>query len=410
VTPARWPRPDPLGDRLLIVDARSEARFDAHVRDLPHWLLPGDLLVVNDAATVPASLQAADVQGRRLELRLAAHLGDARWRAVLFGQGDWRTKTELRPPPPALVPGDAIYVTPALWAVIEEVDPRSQRMVVVRFSLEGAPLWSALYGSGRPVQYAHTAAPLEIWHVQTPFASRPWAVEMPSACRPLSWSLVARLKRRGIGVAPLTHAAGLSSTGDSAIDALLPLPERFDLPEATVRSVLSARAAGKRIVAAGTTVVRALEGCAALYGGELVAGEGVTDLRIAPGFRLRLVDGVLTGLHDVGSSHRDLVGAFAPEGLLADALRDADARGYVGHEFGDGCLVLARHCLDADRLSPETHRDPHEQDHQGSDGRHHDEVGHEIRVDEEQGACGHLRQSPLLLAVREETQADGPDR
>jgi S-adenosylmethionine:tRNA ribosyltransferase-isomerase len=341
--PARWPRDEPLNDRLLVVDPRSEARFDAHVRDLPDWLLPGDLLVVNDAATVPASLQATDARGSELELRLAAHLGDARWRAVLFGEGDWRTRTEHRAPPPALGAGDVLYIAPPLSAVVESVELASPRLIVVRFSLAGASLWSALYRSGRPVQYAHTAAPLEIWHVQTPFASRPWAVEMPSAGRPLSWALVAKLRRQGIGIAPLTHAAGLSSTGDSAIDALLPLPERFDLPEATVRAVVTTRAAGKRIVAVGTTVVRALEGCAVLHGGELVAGEGVTDLRIAPGFRPRIVDGVLTGLHDVGSSHRELVGAFAPQRLLAEALANADASGYLGHEFGDVCLVLPRH-------------------------------------------------------------------
>jgi S-adenosylmethionine:tRNA ribosyltransferase-isomerase len=343
MTPARWPRDEPLNDRLLVVDPLSGARFDVHVRNLPDWLLPGDLLVVNDAATLPASLQASDARGRQFELRLAAHLGDARWRAVLFGEGDWRTRTEHRAAPPALATGDVLYVAPTLSAVVESVELASPRLIVVRFSLAGAALWSALYRSGRPVQYAHAAAPLEIWHVQTPFASRPWAVEMPSAGRPLSWALVAELKRQGIGVAPLTHAAGLSSTGDSAIDALLPLPERFDLPEATVRAVVTARAAGARIVAVGTTVVRALEGCAALHGGELVAGEGVTDLRIAPGFRPRIVDGVLTGLHDVGSSHRELVEAFAPQGLLVEALRNADGGGYLAHEFGDVCLVLPLH-------------------------------------------------------------------
>ena len=340
MTPARWPRDEPLDDRLLVVDPLSKARFDSHVRDLPHWLRPGDLLVVNDAATVPGSLQATDARGHQLELRLAAHLGDAQWRAVLFGEGDWRTRTEHRPAPPELAPGDVVYMAPTLSAVVESLDLASPRLIVVRFSLTGASLWSALYKCGRPVQYAHTAAPLEIWHVQTPFASRPWAVEMPSAGRPLSWALVAELKRRGIGVAPLTHAAGLSSTGDPAIDTLLPLPERFDLPEATVRAVFATRAAGKRIIAVGTTVVRALEGCAALHGGELLAGEAVTDLRIVPGFRPRVVDGVLTGLHDLGSSHRELVGAFAPQRLLAQALANADESGYLGHEFGDVCLVL----------------------------------------------------------------------
>jgi S-adenosylmethionine:tRNA ribosyltransferase-isomerase len=210
----------------------------------------------------------------------------------------------------------------------------------VRFSLRDAALWTALYRHGRPVQYAYVARELELWHVQTPFASRPWAVEMPSAGRPLAWALVLELRKRGLRVASLTHAAGLSSTGDPAIDAVLPLPERFDLPGPTVRAVTEARLAGGRVVAAGTTVVRALEGCAALHGGELVAGEATTDLRIDGAFRPRVVDGLLTGLHAIGSSHREMLRAFAPEPLLARAWAHAEAAGYVDHEFGDACLVL----------------------------------------------------------------------
>jgi S-adenosylmethionine:tRNA ribosyltransferase-isomerase len=165
---------------------------------------------------------------------------------------------------------------------------------------------------------------------------------MPSAGRPLAWSLLARLRAAGVRVAPLTHAAGLSSTGDPSIDAVLPLPERFDLPASTVRAVVSTRAEGGRVIAVGTTVVRALEGCAAQHGGELVPGEGTTDLRIGETFRPRVVDGLLTGLHDVGTSHRELLRAFAPELILRDAWAHASARGYLGHEFGDACLVLPR--------------------------------------------------------------------
>lgn len=226
----------------------------------------------------------------------------------------------------------------------------------MRFSARGGALWAALYRHGRPVQYAHVDRALSLWHVQTPFASRPWAVEMPSAGRPLTWRLLGELRARGVRLASLTHAAGLSSTGDPAIDAALPLPERFDVPAATVRAIAEARRAGGRIVAAGTTVVRALEGSArladlreavacdshALHGGELLPGEGTTDLRIDARFRPRVVDGLLTGLHELGSSHRELTQAFAPEPLLARAWTHAEARGYQDHEFGDVCLVLPR--------------------------------------------------------------------
>jgi S-adenosylmethionine:tRNA ribosyltransferase-isomerase len=325
---------------LLVIDPHAGRWHDRRIRDLPSWLVGGDLLVVNDAATLPASLSATEPHGGRVELRLLAHLGDARWRAVLFGEGDWRTRTEDRAPPPRVEPGDELRICPQLAATIEDVDPRTPRLVVVRFSAQGAALWSSIYRCGRPVQYAYVAGPLEVWHAQTPFATRPWAVEMPSAGRALGWTLIEALRRRGVRIAALTHAAGLSSTGDPAIDAQLPFPERFDLPSATVDAIASAHRAKGRVVAVGTTVVRALEGCAAQHDGELVAGEATTDLRIGTGFRPRVAGGVLSGIHDMGSSHRELLQAFAPELLLARAFAYADAQDYVGHEFGDACLLL----------------------------------------------------------------------
>jgi S-adenosylmethionine:tRNA ribosyltransferase-isomerase len=337
MTPAVWPRDEPLDERLLVLDAGS-SWTDARVHDLEQWLRPGDLLVVNDAATLPASLRARTLPGAAVELRLAARVDATRWSAVLFGAGDWRTRTEDRPAPPRLAPGDELVIAEGdrFSASVQAVDATSPRLVTVRFSLDGAPFWSALYRHGRPVQYAHVAAPLALWHVQTPFASRPWSFEMPSAGRPLAWALVERLRRNGVRLASLTHAAGLSSIGDAQLDTRLPFPERYDIPEATV----SAIAAGGRVVAVGTTVVRALEGCAASHEGNLVSGEGVTDLRIGPTFRPRVVDALLTGLHDLGTSHRSLLQAFAPETLIARAWNHAEAAGYLSHEFGDLCLVL----------------------------------------------------------------------
>jgi S-adenosylmethionine:tRNA ribosyltransferase-isomerase len=322
VTPATWPRDEPLDERLLVVDPRAGDWRDARVRDLPRHLSAGDLLVVNDAATVPASLAAVTARGEPVEVRLAAHLDDDRWRAVLFGAGDWHTRTEHRAAPPPVSRGERLRIAPELECLVEDLDPARPRLVVVRFSLDGAALWAALYRHGRPVQYAHVARALSLWHVQTPFASRPWAVEMPSAGRPLTWALLGELRARGVRLASLTHAAGLSSTGEPALDAVLPLPERFDIPELTVRAVAETRLAGRRVVAVGTTVVRALEGSAlladlreavacdshALHSRDLVAGEGTTDLRIDARFRPRVVDGLLTGLHELGSSHRARVG------------------------------------------------------------------------------------------------------
>jgi S-adenosylmethionine:tRNA ribosyltransferase-isomerase len=152
--------------------------------------------------------------------------------------------------------------------------------------------------------------------------------------------LLIELRRRGIAVARLTHAAGLSATGDDALDASLPLPERFEIPAETVEAVSRARAAGGRVVAAGTTVVRALEGCAAERGGVLSAGSGTTALVVTAGYPLRVVDGLLTGLHEPGSSHFRLLGAFAAPALLEHAWRHAEEAGYLAHEFGDSSLIL----------------------------------------------------------------------
>jgi S-adenosylmethionine:tRNA ribosyltransferase-isomerase len=176
--------------------------------------------------------------------------------------------------------------------------------------------------------------------VQTAYASRPWAAELPSAGRPLGAELLGRLARAGVRVAAVTHAAGLSSTGDPAIDAALPLPERFDVPSPTIASIASARAAGGRVIAVGTSVVRALEGCASLHGGALAAGEGVTELVIRRAFEPRIVDGLFTGIHEPSASHFELLQAFAPLELVMEAYAHAESVGYLGHEFGDASLIL----------------------------------------------------------------------
>jgi S-adenosylmethionine:tRNA ribosyltransferase-isomerase len=366
IAAATWPRDRPEEERLLWIDPRGRTFDDARVRDLPGILRAGDLLVVNDAATLPASLRALRQDGTPFEMRLLAQgppeagpFDPTAWTAVLFGRGDWRQRTEDRPPPPRLVAGEWIRVGGGARVQVRAIDPRSPRLVHVAFEGGASSMWRAIYDEGRPVQYAYVDGPLALWHVQSPFAARPWAVELPSAGRPLTVTLVDRLRRAGVEIASLTHAAGLSSTGDPALDALLPLRERFDLPEATVRAVQH-RPNGRRVVAVGTTVVRALEGCADAHGGVLVAGEGSTDLRVRRATNLRVVDGLLTGIHEPGTSHYELMCAFVggPEArphkdggevpLLSRALEHADKAGYLQHEFGDSVLVLP---YDGTRLS-----------------------------------------------------------
>jgi len=326
VKPATWPRDDALRDRRLHLELASRTLRDARIADLPALLRRGDVLVVNDAATLPASLQGQAEDGAPVEARLVGELPDGSFRAVLFGPGDWRTPTEHRAPPPVLRKGDTSPVSP--------------RLVELRFEQPRGQLWPLLYRFGRPVQYSYAQAPFEAWHVQVPYASQPWAAEMPSAGRPLRWEVLLSLRQRGVAVASITHAAGLSSTGDAALDAALPLPERFAVPAAAADAVSRAQSAGGRVVAVGTTVVRALEGAALRNGGRLVASAGETDLVVGPGYRPSVVDGLLTGVHEKGASHYALLHAFAPAELLSRAHEHSERSGYLTHEFGDSWLLL----------------------------------------------------------------------
>jgi S-adenosylmethionine:tRNA ribosyltransferase-isomerase len=171
---------------------------------------------------------------------------------------------------------------------------------------------------------------------------------MPSAGRPLSFAILRQLQRHGVALATLTHAAGLSSTGDPAIDRALPLPERYEIPSETVQAIARTKARQGRVIAVGTSVVRALES-AALRSHRLQAGEAISTLRIDAGFVPRIVDGLLTGIHSPEESHYDLLAAFVDADLLRASHDEARGLGYASHEFGDSCLILS-HAI-ANRLA-----------------------------------------------------------
>lgn len=328
---ARAPRKEKADVRLLVVkDGRLE---DSSIESLPEQLRPGDLLVVNDAATLPASLVARDARNHPVEIRLTTQLQDNAWQAVAFGEGDWRTPTEHRAAPPPFRKGDEIRLAPDFTARVAGEDPRGARLLTLVFNQSGAALWQKLYAHGKPVQYSYMNDELKLWSVQNIYGSRPWAVEMPSAGHALNWNLLLRLLRRGIEVVPITHGAGLSSTGDAALDQSLPLAERYEIPAATMEAVRRARSRGGRVIAIGTSVVRALES----------AGQGLsgfTTLKLGPGSVRTVVDGLLTGTHDVSESHYQLLQAFLPPDTLAAVSRRLEATGYLTHEFGDLCLLI----------------------------------------------------------------------
>jgi len=327
--------------RLLHLDARGQTHHLPR-RDFAGLLRPGDLVVANDAATLPASLHGVHLRsGSAIELRLAARASLAPedvllFTAVVFGAGDWRTRTEDRPAPPPLRRGDRLR----LGSLVAQVEALLDHPRLVRLRFEHAPaeVWAGLAAQGRPIQYAHLSQPLRLWDVWTAVAGVPAAFEPPSAGFVLDWDLLARLRRRGIGFATLTHAAGISSTGDAALDARLPFDEPYSIPEATAAAIGAARRRGGRIIAVGTTVVRALEH-AARRDGVVPAGEGVANQRLGPGTRLRVVHAILSGTHEAGSSHYALLGAFVDASTLRRIDDELKARDYSTHEFGDSVLI-----------------------------------------------------------------------
>ena len=336
---AALPRDVARTARLLRVDPRAWAVRDVGIAALPSQFRPGDLVVVNDAATLPASF-AVHVPDAAFEVRLAGPIAGGRaWAAVLFGTGDWRTRTEERPAPPLVHAGTTLAFGEGVTARVTSVSPLSPRLVRLEFDRDEAALWAKLYRLGRPVQYSHLAKDLALWDTQTAFGGRPWSVETPSAARPLGWQALAALRARGVALASVTHAAGLSATGEPALDRALPLPERSEVPQATVDAVARARARSGRVIAIGTSTARALE-ANALEHGRLVAACGVASLRIGPGYERRVTDGILTGMHAAGTSHAALLQAFAPRVLLSLAWSHAEDEGYLGEEFGDAMLIL----------------------------------------------------------------------
>jgi S-adenosylmethionine:tRNA ribosyltransferase-isomerase len=331
--------------RLVAIDPITDHVAVHPFSDLPRLLRAGDLVVVNDAATLPGSLFGRTAAGEDFELRLAEPIDGTTLVGVAFGAGDWRTRTEHRGAPPALPLGSLVRLGNIIARVTEL---RGRRVTLVADEVldgSGVPhevtspdaLWQAIYGAGLPVQYAHRTEQLDLWTVQTAYAARPWAAEMPSAGRPLTWDVILGLKRAGIAVASLTHAAGLGSIGSELEDRELPWPERYEIPERTARAIVETRAVGGRVIAIGTTVIRALEAS----GGR--AGSGIATLRLDPSYRPEVVDGLVSGLHVPGESHYELLRAFASHARLARALGVAARAGMSGHELGDACLIVPRH-------------------------------------------------------------------
>ena len=325
--------------RVMVVDLSGQ------IRDLPRAALidliqPGDLVVANDAATIPASLSGIHLPSQRpIEVRLAGVPSldphNREFSAVVFGEGDFHTRTEDWPQPPSLAAGDRLQMGPLSAKILQLLD--HPRLVLLKFDHSRDELWAGLAHHGRPIQYSYVPVPLALWDVWTPIAGPPVAFEPPSAGFALSWQLVTETRVAGAQVKTITHAAGLSSTGDPELDKRLPFDEPYRVPQATADAINQAKSSGKRIIAVGTTVVRALEH--AVHEGKIAAGENLATERIGARTRLQVVDALLSGTHEPGTSHYELLRAFLTDAELERLTTELNVREYRTHEFGDSVLV-----------------------------------------------------------------------
>lgn len=314
--------------RMLVASPdRTEHRV---VRDLPDLLHPGDLVVVNTSATLPAAVQLTR-DGCPATLHVSTELDSGQW-VVEVRRTDNTGYATVRADEVLRLPGGQRLR-------LREPHPSGQTRLWRAQPIPARSTTEYLAEHGRPVRYDYVEGDWPLEALQNVFATEPGSAEMPSAGRPLTEHLLVRLVSRGIPVVPVVLHTGVSSQESQEP----PQPEPFTVPEVTSRLVRSTRAAGRRVVAVGTTVVRALESVAAPDGTAHPA-TGWTDLVLGPRRPARVVDGLLTGLHEAEATHLDLLESVAG----ADLVRAAYARvtrpdqEYLWHEFGDTMLLLAR--------------------------------------------------------------------
>src|SRR5438309_7564155 len=313
--------------RLLLLERATgrveHSRFDK----IDNYLRAGDLLVFNSSRTLPASLRGCcATHGPCMEVRLAERLPDESWLALLLCERGDPFGCGLRA-------GMQIEFAEGLAATVLERDENIPRLWQLRFSISGTQLVDLIYRLGKPIRYEYVSAPWDLDYYQTVYAKEPGSAEMPSAGRAFTWKLLLDLKKRGIETAYIVLHTGLSSYMDDELDAQHPASEEeYFLSQSTADKICQARANGGRVIAIGTTVVRALESVVD-SAGRVQEQHGYTRLKINHHQHLQVADGLLTGLHEAEAGHLDLLSAFLPTKKVRQAYEEAIAQRYLWHEF-----------------------------------------------------------------------------
>ena len=308
-------------DVRMIVSERSSGRVvDTHFRELPRFLRGGDLLVLNTSATLPAALTAIRASGDEIALHWSTSLPGGL--SVVEPR-----KVEVRAGETLTLPGGAM-------AILLTPYRDSRRLWIAKLETE-APIASYLRRWGRPIRYPYVSAQFPLSAYQTVYARTEGSAEMPSAGRAFTRSMLACLRARGVGIARLVLHTGVASLESDE----KPYEEWFEVPARTAERVRAARQHGGRVIAVGTTVVRAIESSLDANG-EVVGSRGWTDLVITPERGVHAVDGLLTGLHEPRATHLAMLEAIAGRAVIEDAYAVALQNEYLWHEFGDLHLII----------------------------------------------------------------------
>lgn len=319
--------------RLMVIDRSTHNVKHTCFDRLGQFLRPDDLLVFNSSRTLPASLKSCPLTGPCIEVRLAQRLPDDTWLALLLCQ-------QGEPFACGLHNGMQLQFEQGLTAAIEHPDATIPRLWKLRFSQSGTALMDWLYRLGEPIRYEYVSSPWDLDYYQTVYAREPGSAEMPSAGRAFTWKLLFELKRQGIETAHIVLHTGLSSYMDDELDAQhLASEEEYLISAAAAAAIHRTRQNGGRIIAVGTTVVRALESATDATG-TIQPQHRYTRLRVTADHTLKAVDGLLTGLHEPEASHLDLLTAFLPADVIRSAYENAVQQGYLWHEFGDLNLII----------------------------------------------------------------------
>jgi len=321
--------------RLLVSDVAADTIEHARFHDLPRWLRPGDLLVVNTSATLNAALPATTDAGDLFELHLSTQLPGGFWIVEIRQPGpkaslpfaDGRAGTTYRLP----AGGRATLLAP--YPLRDSLEWPS-RLWITAVNVPN-PLFDYLSVHGVPIRYSYVKHSWPLSMYQTVFATEPGSAEMPSAGRPFTAELVTRLVSSGVHIAPLVLHTGVGSLESHEP----PYEEYYQVPRTTAERVNAARRAGRRVVAVGTTVVRALE-TVTDEDGDTHPGDGWTRLVVAPDRPLRSVNGLITGLHEPRATHLAMLESVSDRRHLERAYAEARRSGYLWHEFGDSHLIV----------------------------------------------------------------------